>query len=225
MTHTYVVTGANRGLGLELARQLAERGETVIATARDLERAQELRALDVRAEALDVSDAASVARFAQRLERSRVDVLINNAGVGVGGETLGELDYDRLTRFFEVNALGALRVSEALLPNLRAGERKLVANMTSKMGSIADNTSGGAYAYRASKSALNMLTKSLALDLAPEGFCCVVLHPGWVRTEMGGGSAPLSVSESVAGLLTVLDGLDSSSAGRFFDHAGAELPW
>ncbi len=178
----------------------------------------------MRTATLDVTDAESVRRFALSLDGNGVDVLINNAGVG-GRETLGEIDYNQMRHMFEVNAFGALRVTEALLPSMRAGKRKLVANITSKMGSIADNATGGAYAYRASKSALNMLTKSLAHDLQPEGFQCVVLHPGWVQTDMGGESAPLTVEESARGLLAVIDGLSPVDSGRFFDYSGAEIPW
>ena len=225
MPHTFLVTGANRGIGLELARQLAARGERVIATARDPEKARELRQLDTRVEALDVADEASVRAFAGRLEGQPVDVLVNNAGVGVGRGELGALDMDELRRCFEVNTLGALRVTQALLENVRAGERKVVANVTSKMGSIADNTSGGSYAYRASKCALNMVTKSLSVDLARDGVTCVVLHPGWVKTDMGGSSAPLSVEESARGLLEVIDGLTPEKTGEFFDYSGETIPW
>jgi NAD(P)-dependent dehydrogenase (short-subunit alcohol dehydrogenase family) len=225
MGSTHVVTGANRGIGLELARQLAQRGEHVIATARRPEAAPQLAELGVRVETLDVADRASVAAFAASLGSEPVDVLVNNAGIGVGGQAFGQLDYDDLERFFRVNSLGALRVAEALLPNLRAGGRRIVANMTSKMGSIADNTSGGAHGYRASKAALNALTKSLAVDLAGEGFVCVVLHPGWVQTDMGGGAAPLSVEDSAAGLIEVIDGLKAADNGSFLDYQGSVVPW
>ncbi|MFW6198298.1 MAG: SDR family oxidoreductase, partial [Acidobacteriota bacterium] len=154
-----------------------------------------------------------------------LDILINNAGVGVNRRDLGELDYDQILSHFRVNAMGPLRLTEALLPRLRQGERKLVVNMTSRMGSIDDNGSGGAYAYRGSKAALNMFNRSLAVDLGPEGIVCVVLHPGWVRTRMGGSSAPTSVEESVGGLIEVIDGLDQEDSGRFYDYTGEEIPW
>lgn len=222
---TYLVTGANRGLGLELARQLAARGEDVIATARDPDRAPELAGLGVQVELLDVSDAGSVGALVRRLEGRAIDVLVNNAGIGVGRSSLGSLDYDELQRAFEVNALGPLRVAEALLDNLRRGERRLIASVTSKMGSIADNGSGGSYAYRASKAALNMIARSLSVDLGPEGFTCVVLHPGWVRTAMGGDAASLGVDESVRGMLEVLAGLTPARNGQFLDYSGATIPW
>lgn len=225
MSQTIVVTGANRGLGLELCRRFAARGDRVIGTARDPEAATALRELDVRVEALDVSDRASVDALASRLGGEAVDVLLNNAGAGVGRGSLGSLDEGEIRRLFEINALGPLRVTEALLPNLRASSRRLLAHMTSRMGSIADNTSGGSYAYRASKSALNMLHRSMSIDLASEGFTSVVLHPGWVRTDMGGGAAPLTVEESVEGLLGVLDGLSREDNGAFIAFDGERLPW
>jgi len=225
MTPTTVLTGANRGIGLELARQLAAAGERVIATTRDPRAAPELCALDVRVEALDVADARSVARFRETLAGALVDLLINNAGIGVGERDLEGLDVESLARYFQVNSMGALRVTQALLPNLRAGTRKHVAQITSRMGSIADNTSGGAYAYRASKAALNMLTKSLALDLAGEGFVCVVLHPGWVRTRMGGDGAPTTVEESARDLLATLQSLAPEDNGRFLGPGREEIPW
>jgi len=221
----WLVTGANRGIGLELVRQLVGRGDDVVAAARVPSEAAELAGLDARVVELDVAHPVSVSSFARELGREPLDVLVNNAGVGVGGHALGAIDYGWMERCFQVNTLGALRVTEALLPNLRAGERKLVCNVTSKMGSIDDNSSGGAYAYRASKAALNAVTKSMALDLAIDGFTCVVVHPGWVRTRMGGDGAPVSTEECVTGLLRELDGLDRSQSGTFFDFSGAPVPW
>lgn len=225
MSDTYLITGANRGLGLELARQLCARGERVIATARRVKDARELQALDVRLETLDVADPQSVQVFADRLATEPVDVLINNAGYGVKDVALAGLDVESLAQFFQINSLGPLRVTLALLPNLRLGGRKTIVQMTSKMGSIADNTSGGCYGYRASKAALNALNKSLAIDLAGEGLTCVALHPGWVKTDMGGASAPQEIPESVAGMIGVIDGLDASRNGQFLDFEGNEVPW
>lgn len=222
---SYLVTGANRGLGLEFVRQLATRGENVIATARNPEGATALNALDVRVEALDVGDPDSVAAFAARLGDRPIAVLINNAGYGVRSVPLEELDVEALDVFFQINTLGPLRVTRALLPNLRAGSKRRIAHVTSKMGSITDNGSGGAYGYRASKAALNAINKSLSIDLAPEGFTSVVLHPGWVQTDMGGPSAAIGVEESVRGMLSVVDGLGADHNGRFFNYDGSELPW
>jgi len=224
MKSDVLITGANRGIGLELATQLARRGDRVIATCRQPAAAEELAALDLRVEPLDVGDPASVAELAARID-GKVDVLINNAGIGVRGGALGELDYERFERFFAINTLGMLRVTEALLPQLRRGERRVIANMTSRMGSIADNTSGGAYEYRATKAGMNMVNRSLSVDLQPEGFICLVLHPGWVQTAMGGASAPLPVADSAAGLLRIIDAADAEYNGGFYDYSGQSLPW
>ena len=146
-----LITGANRGVGLEIARQMSQRGDRVVATARNPDAADELRSLDVRVEPLDVTNADQVGGLAAALEPGALDVLVNNAGVGVRGRPLGDLDFDKMLRFFDTNAVGAMRVTEALLPHLRRGKARKVMHLTSRMGSISDNTSGGSYAYRASK--------------------------------------------------------------------------
>jgi NAD(P)-dependent dehydrogenase (short-subunit alcohol dehydrogenase family) len=225
MESTYVITAANRGLGLEFARQLSQRGDRVITTARQPDLATELRALDVTVHPLDVRDDDSVREFGVALEDTSVDVLINNAGIGVSSKSFEELDFDELMTFFDVNSVGAVRVTRALLPHLRRGNRKVVANISSMMGSIGDNRSGEAYEYRASKAALNMLTRSLAIDLREDGFTCVVLHPGWVATDMGGSNAPLRAPESVRGMIEVLDRLTINDSGAFLDYNGQRVPW
>lgn len=225
MATTYVVTACNRGLGLEFARQLSGRGDRVIATARDLGSAPELAALDVETFALDVADAASVERFGEAMSSASIDVLLNNAGVGVGSKPFESVDFTEMEEFFAINTLGALRVFRALLPGLRAGSGKKVVNMTSRMGSISDNSSGAAYSYRTSKAALNMATRSLAIDYRAEGFICVVLHPGWVATDMGGAGAPLRPEDSVSGLLWVIDGLQPADSGEHIDFTGTRVPW
>lgn len=222
---TVVVTGANRGIGLEFARQLKVKGYYVIATARKPEAAEELRGLGVQIEQLDVADSASVQAFAERLQGTIIDILINNAGIaGHGASTFAEHDFDAVDRTFQVNSLGPMRVTQALLDNLRRGKQKKILHISSMMGSIEMNQ-GGAYGYRASKAALNSFNKTLSVELGKEGFICVVLHPGWVRTGIGGSSAPLSTEESVAGLITVIEGLDADSNGRFIDYTGKDLPW
>jgi NAD(P)-dependent dehydrogenase (short-subunit alcohol dehydrogenase family) len=225
MAAAWLVTGASRGLGLEWARQLAARGETVIATARDPEASRELKALGVETHELDVADQGSVDAFAAGLGSRPLDVILNNAGVGGSGAALPQLEWDEVLRTMDVNALGPMRVTQAAWTNLLAGRRKLVVNVTSRMGSIGDNGSGGYYAYRASKAALNMLTRTLALDSRRQGVTCVLLHPGWVATDMGGKQAPLSPQQSVEGMLSVLDRLAPGDSGRFLDWSGAELPW
>ncbi len=225
MTATWLITGASRGIGLELTRQVQFRGNTVIATCRDPKSNRELRDLDIAVKKLDVLDGASVQALADSLIETPIDVLVNNAGIGGGRARLTELDYGKMNECFATNTLGPLRVTAALLPNLRAGERRLVANVTSRMGSIADNTSGGSYAYRTSKAALNMANRSMAHELGADGITCVVFHPGWVQTDMGGANAPLSVENSVQGLLEVMDGLSTADSGRFLNYNGEEIPW
>lgn len=222
---TVVVTGANRGLGLEFTRQLQALGAEVIATARDPRAAIDLRALQVRIEPLDVSAEDSVSAFADSLAHVDVDILINNAGLGGSGNGVASLEMAELERFFSVNSLGPLRVTRALLPHLRRGQRRRIIHMTSKMGSLTENTEGGYYGYRTSKTALNMLHRCLSAELAGQGFVCVALHPGWVRTGMGGNHAPLSPRESVRGLLGVIARLQREDNGRFLDYTGAEIPW
>ncbi len=222
---TVVVTGANRGLGLEFARQFALAGAKVIGTARRPEAAKELRALGVGIEELDVADSRSVARFAARISDRPVDILINNAGIGSRLIALGDVDVDAIERYFQVNVLGPMRVTQALLPSLRKGDRKLIVNISSNLASIERNIRGGAYGYRESKVALNMFTRTLAAELRPEGFVCIVVSPGWVRTDMGGPRAPLSPAESIGGMIELLHGLKPHDTGRFFDYRGEEIPW
>lgn len=216
-----LVTGANRGIGLELTKQLNARGDDVIAVCRTA--SPELGKLGVRVEAgIDVGDAASVAELAQRLKGAEIDLLINNAGI-LRGESLDRMNFDSIEEQFEVNALGPLRVTTALLPTLRKGAK--VAIITSRMGSIADNGSGGYYGYRMSKAAVNAAGVSLAHDLAGQGIAVGLFHPGMVATEMTGrnGIAP---ADAAAHLLTHIDALSAQTSGAFV-HAGTGevLPW
>jgi NAD(P)-dependent dehydrogenase (short-subunit alcohol dehydrogenase family) len=220
-----VITGANRGLGLEFARQFQAAGARVIGTARRPDAADGLKALGVRVEQLDVTDDESVVRLASRLGDEPVDIVINNAGIGGRHPSLEQIDADTVDRIFQVNCLGPMRVTQALLPALRKGERKLVVNITSRLGSIELNAHGGYYGYRESKAALNMFNRSLARELADEGFTCVVISPGWVRTDMGGSRAPLSPAESIQGMITVINGLTTEDTGGFFNYRGERLPW
>jgi NAD(P)-dependent dehydrogenase (short-subunit alcohol dehydrogenase family) len=230
--NTVLVTGANRGLGLEFVRQYAADGWQVLAACRDPASARELQQLAagsggrIEVVALDVSDPASVRAAAQALSGTPIDLLINNAGVGSPrGQKLGALDYAAWARVLDVNTLGPMRVTEAFLPHLAAGGGKKVVTITSGMGSIADNTSGGSYAYRSSKAAVNMVVKSLSIDLAPRGITCVVMNPGWVRTDMGGPGGKISPAESIAAMRRVIAKLTPADSGKFFNYDGGQYPW
>jgi NAD(P)-dependent dehydrogenase (short-subunit alcohol dehydrogenase family) len=226
-----VVTGAGRGIGLELTRQLLTRGEAVEAGVRDPARAtglDELRrahADRLRVHTCDVADDDSVRSFAEALGREPLDVLINNAGVIGKQQPLEDLDMVDMARTINVNALGPVRLTRALLPLLRKGAARKIAHISSKMGSLADNTSGGSYGYRMSKAALNMASVSMARDLRAAKIASVVLNPGWVRTDMGGKNASTPVAESVRGMLRVIDALTLEASGKFLGFEGDEIPW
>ena len=224
---TYLITGANRGLGLEFARQLSQRKDDtkILATAREPEKATELQRLVHDVYPLDVADPKSIEKLADHLKDQPIDVLINNAGVSSKTNSIATLDADDMRTAFAVNAIGPMLVTKVALKNLRAGSRKIVFNITSQLGSIANNKGGSSYAYRGSKAALNMMTVSLSNELKKEGFTCVVAHPGWVQTDMGGANAPLKPEQSIAGLLKIIDGLKAEDSGKFFNYDGKTLPW
>lgn len=216
---TFLVTGANRGIGYELCRQLQAAGD-VIAVCRSS--SPELDRLKVQVEAdIDIASDESVAQLAKRLQGVAIDVLINNAGVAQKN-TLDDLDFDSIRQQFEVNALGALRITQALLPNLRAGAKIVL--ITSRMGSIADNTSGSSYGYRMSKAALSMAGKSLSIDLQPRQIAVAILHPGMVSTDMTRHSG-IPAAESVRGILERIQQLNLQNSGTFWHANGEELPW
>ena len=221
---TVLITGANRGIGLALAEVCAARGDDVIAVCR--EGSDALRQTGARVETgIDVGDDAAVADLARRLEGVRLDALWLNAGI-MQRNALGSIDaagFASARRQFEVNALGPLRVAQALLPNL--GEGSKIAIITSRMGSIADNGSGGSYGYRASKAAVNAIGKSLAVDLRPRGIAVFLLHPGYVATELVGGHGDLSPAQSATQLVRQLDALDLARTGTFWHGNGTALPW
>jgi len=222
---TVLITGANRGLGLEFTRQYKEAGWGVIGTARDPENAQELEALGVRIMQLDVASQQSVDEMAAALGDEPIDLLINNAGIFPRVGKIDEIDFDDYNRTLAVNTVGPVRVTRALLPNLRRGDLKIIAGLSSNLGSIAENERGNFYGYRESKAALNMFTKTLAAELGPEGFICIVLTPGWVQTDMGGPNANLTPAESIAGMKAVLDRLTPDDNGTFWSYNGSQVPW
>lgn len=218
---TWVVTGGNRGIGLELCRQAHERGEDVVASCR--RSSPELAAIGCRVvEGIDMARDDAGTALDGALGEAAVDVVVCNAGV-LRHESVDALDFEGARRQFEVNALGPLRVVSALLPRLGPGAR--IGLVSSKAGSIGDGPSGGMYGYRMSKAALNMAGANLAHELAPRGILVVVLHPGFVRTEMTGGSGAVEPAEAAAGLIARLDELDAGRSGRFLHANGEEIPW
>jgi NAD(P)-dependent dehydrogenase (short-subunit alcohol dehydrogenase family) len=233
MDQVALVTGAGRGIGLELCRLLLERGYTVVACPRrpqaeDLAELGRQNAERLFQVALDVRDVGSIgaAAFEIRQRVKRIDLLVNNAAVYPDQEGgLERLEMQDLLDAFDVNAVGPLRVIRAMLPLLRKGEGKRLIQITSLMGSIDDNSSGGAYAYRMSKTALNMAVRNLAHELGPEGFVCLAVHPGWVRTHMGGPSAPLEIRAATEEVLRVALAADLSDNGGFKGPGGVDLPY
>jgi NAD(P)-dependent dehydrogenase (short-subunit alcohol dehydrogenase family) len=227
-----LITGANRGLGFEFARQYSADGWQVYAACRNPQSASELRRLADASDdklqilALDVIDPVSVQAAAAKLDGQTIDLLLNNAGIGgPRGQGVGNIDYEAWAKVLDVNTMGPLRVSEAFVDHVAQSERKLIVTITSGMGSLADNTSGGAYAYRSSKAAVNMVMRSLAIDLAPRGIACVVINPGWVLTDMGGPHATLTTAESVKKLRRLIETLGPGQSGKFFNYDGREYAW
>ena len=219
MAH-WLITGTNRGIGLEFCRQLQQRGEDVIAVCRSA--SAELEALGVRIEAgIELTSETSIASLVQRLQGLPLDGVIQNAGI-LEADQLADLSADSIRRQFEVNALAPLLLSRALLPQLQAGSRLVL--ITSRMGSIADNSSGGYYGYRMSKTALNMAGTSLAVDLRSKGIAVAILHPGMVATRMVGYTG-IPPQQAVKGLLARIEALQLESSGSFWHANGEELPW
>ena len=216
-----LVTGANRGIGLAICSQLHDRGDQVVAVCRTP--SPELSALGVEIiDGIDVSDDASIQTLPSRMDNRPIDVLVNNAG-RLRRDGLTQPDDDEVLAQFVVNAMGPLRVTRALLPLLSSGSK--IAHITSRMGSVADNTSGGMYGYRMSKAALNAAAKSMTVDLGPKGIMVAVLHPGFVRTDMTGGNGLVDAPESAAGLIARIDGLTMENSGTFWHMNGEVLPW
>lgn len=232
---TILITGTNRGIGLEFTRQYLARGDRVIATCRNIEAADDLKALGsshddlgarLEIRQLDVASLESMQEFVQQLADTPIDIFINNAGVyGPTNVKFGDVDAQAWASVLQVNSIAPLMLSQLLMPNLRQGKDKKLLYLTSKMGSIDDNNGGGSYIYRSSKTALNSVVKSLAIDLAAEGFSAAVLHPGWVLTDMGGPNALIESKTSVTGMLKVVDDLGPASSGSFFNYDGSIIAW
>jgi NAD(P)-dependent dehydrogenase (short-subunit alcohol dehydrogenase family) len=228
-TQTILITGANRGIGLEYVKQYAESGQPVYATVRDPAKATALQQLaakhtNIHVLALDVGDISAIRALAGQLSALTIDILISNAGT-YPDSTFGKTDPQAWLQAFQVNTLTTYYLAEAFLPQLRrANQAKLIA-MTSKMGSMEDNGSGGEYIYRSSKTALNMVVKSLSIDLREFNINVAALHPGWVRTDMGGPNGLIDTATSVRGLRKVIEGLSSAQSGEFIAYDGKRIPW
>ena len=222
-----LITGANRGIGLEFVRSFAADGWEVHACCRHPEKAKDLKAIEgaVTRHKLDVTDGLQVASLAREMADTPLDILINNAGLGGSREAFGETDYDEWVDVLKVNSLAPMRMAERFVEHVEKSERKLIVNVSSRMGSIGGTERGGSYVYRSSKAALNMITKGLSNELAPRGITVIAFHPGWVQTEMGGEGAEIDTAESVAGMRKVIDGITPAETGSFLNYDGSPLPW
>ena len=231
MSHTVFITGTTRGIGLALVRQFLEAGSKVFATARhpESDALQSLKAAhgdELQLLTLDVTNSTEIQAAVTSLAGQPVNLLINNAGLYQSrADDVESLAAQTWLQEFHVNAIAPFMVTRALRGNLAVADDARVVMISSKMGSMSDNTSGGAYSYRSSKAALNAVTVCLAQDLAGDGIRVVALHPGWVQTDMGGANAPVDASQSASGLRKVMIGIDETQNGGFFDYTGAAIPW
>lgn len=221
---TIVITGCDTGLGVEFARQYAAEGHRVLATCLDPDTAHDTRAIkgNVEVMKLDMTDHGDIAALGRHLAGAPVDILVSNAGIGRPHPPFGQTDYDNWRRILETNLIGPMKLAETLVDNIAAGELKIMAFVSSRMGSIALNNSGGSYAYRSSKAGLNMMVKGLAVDLAPRQISVIALHPGWAATEPGG---RVPVAESVSGMRGVIHRAGRHHTGIFQTYADQPLPW
>ena len=228
---TILITGTNRGIGLELTGQFAADGWAVLACCRNPVEADALQALaelysSIEIHRLDVTDYAQMAVLSEQLADRPIDVLLSNAGVyGPRGHGFGEVDAAEWRQVLEVNSIAPMMLVQAFVDQVAASRQKLVAVVSSKMGSIADNGSGGSYIYRSSKTTVNQVVKCLSIDLAPRGISVVTLHPGWVQTDMGGPNAEISVAECCSGLKRILQSAGRAQSGQFLEYDGSEIPW
>jgi len=222
-----LITGANRGIGLEFVKGFAADGWRVHACSRNVEKSKEVRSLggDVVCHKLDVTNGLKVASLARELADEPLDLLINNAGIYGPRTGFGETDYDEWLSVLQVNTLAPLRMVERFAGLLEKSDGRTVVNISSIMGSIGNASSGGSYIYRSSKAALNMITKTLSNDLGERGFTVVSFHPGWVQTDMGGEEADITPLDSVAGMRKVIAGLTTADNGKFYSYDGTALPW
>ncbi|GKS70363.1 NAD(P)-dependent dehydrogenase, short-chain alcohol dehydrogenase family [Nitrosomonas sp. PY1] len=230
---TVLVTGANRGIGLEFVRQYAQDGWHVIACCRNPTTATKLHYLNgqfpqyLKVYALNMIDLAQIEQLSETLSTEAIDLLINNAGVysSEHGDAFGATDYAAWQYVFQVNSMAPLKMAEAFIQQIARSELKTIVTITSKMGSIADNRGGGSYIYRASKAAVNVVMKSLSIDLGVQQIKAVLLHPGWVKTDMGGANALISVEQSVTGMRDVIRNLTLQDSGKFYGFDGKIVPW
>jgi NAD(P)-dependent dehydrogenase (short-subunit alcohol dehydrogenase family) len=228
-----LITGANRGIGLEFVRQYIESGWRVFACCRNPDQATLLKQLasmhanSLSLHELDVSDFEQIDRLSTKLANQNIDLLLNNAAVFLDthANNLGRTDYEAWMYCLRVNSMAPLKMTEAFVNQVRRGTQKKIINITSKMGSIADNSSGGYYLYRSSKTALNMVTRNLSIDLTPHGIMTATLHPGWVQTDMGGPDALITAESSVAGMRRVIAQLTPADSGKFYAYNGKEIAW
>ena len=226
---TTLITGTNRGIGLEFTKQYAEAGWNVLACCRHPESADKLNALaaqhsNITIYPLDVANFRQVDALAEQLNNVTIDVLINNAGV-YPSDGLSDKEIEDWLNGFKINSIAPLKMATAFTPHIAKSELKKLATLSSKMGSIDDNTSGGSYMYRTTKTAVNMVMKSLSIDLEPSGIAVVTLHPGWVETDMGGSNALINAETSVKGLRKVIDKLSLANTGKFIAYDGKQIAW
>ncbi|KKJ76829.1 short-chain dehydrogenase [Kiloniella litopenaei] len=222
-----LITGANKGIGLAFAQSFAVDGWKVHACCRQPDKAKGLQGIegDISIHKLDVTDGLRVASVARGMLDEKIDILINNAGYYGPRLGFGEIDYEDWAHTFQVNTMAPLRMVENFIEHVAGSERKLIVNVSSKMGSVAENEGGGAYVYRSSKAALNVVTKSLAVDLKEQGVTVICVHPGHVQTDMGGEQAPLTISKSVSGLRKLIGKVTHEQTGQFFNYDGTIIPW
>jgi NAD(P)-dependent dehydrogenase (short-subunit alcohol dehydrogenase family) len=224
---TVLITGASRGIGLEFARQYAAEGNRVLATCRAPEKAAELGALEgeVSVHRLDVTALPGIEALARALHGEAIDILINNAGMLTSGQRAGGIDFTAWVEELKVNTIGPIAVAHAFLPHLRRGTGRRMAFLSSTLASIGENTSGAYVLYRSSKAGLNAAVRSLAIDSGADGMIVLLLHPGWVRTDIGGPSAPVAAKDSVRGMRRVIAAAGPEDSGRFLGFDGREIPW